>query len=266
MSIRNISVVLAAVSLLGAASIAQATPNKMHGKTSCIECHSLTKAESDNMLKAFRAKTTSIKNHPAGLFEVMVEADGRKGIFFIPYGKKTIFVGQAIDPKEMKPVFMHANQMPKNVPQKALEKIDIKQAPVKDAVTIGNPAGKKHLYVFTDPDCPYCRQLHPVLHKMAQIDKDVAVHIMLMPIPQLHPKAYDKSRAVIATKDIKMLDDAFGGKPVEAPKADAGKKEVDGIMQFAQKAGINGTPFVFLGDGSVYSGPRTAEEMVKALK
>lgn len=113
----------------------------------------------------------------------------------------------------------------------------------------------------------YCRQLHTVLNKLVEIEKDAAVHIMLMPIPQLHPKAHDKSRTIFTSKSKQILDDAFAGKLIpDPPKGDAGKKEIDAIMKFAQEVKINGTPFIFLGDGSVYQGPRDAAALKKALR
>jgi len=249
------------------ATMAHATPDKMHGKNSCMDCHALTKVEADTLLTPLKSKVDSIKPHPAGMFEILAtREDGRKTVLFLTYDKKWLVAGQAFEiQKNFKPLFLHEDQLPK--PPKPLEKIDITKAPVQYAVTIGNPKGKKQIFVFTDVDCPYCRQLHPILNKLAEIEKDVAIHIMLMPIPQLHPKAHDKSRTIFTSKSKKILDDAFAGKMIpDPPKGDAGKKEIDAIMKFAQEVKINGTPFIFLGDGSVYNGPRDPEAMKKALK
>jgi thiol:disulfide interchange protein DsbC len=265
----KLGVIVMVVGLMGMASFAIASPSKVHGQNSCIECHSLTKQESDAMIKDFQAHTVSIKAHPAGMFEILVEGDnpqykGNKGVFFIPFSKKFLIGGQVFDVKAKKPVLMHEDQLPK--PPKPITHVDLKKAPLSNAVTIGNDAAKKHLYVFTDPDCPYCRQLHPILNRLVEIEPNVAVHIMLMPIPQLHPKAYDKARAIISSKSKQILDDAFAGKPVPEIGGEGFKKEIDAIMKFSREAGINGTPFVILGDGSVYNGPRTPEEIKKALK
>jgi len=125
--------------------------------------------------------------------------------------------------------------------------------------------GSKKLYVFTDPDCPYCQKGHVELKKLAKIAPDVAIHIMLFPLP-MHPAAYDKSRTIIETQDHDLLDKAFEGKQIAKPTKESSKKAIDEIVKFANAHGISGTPTMVMPDGTIQVGMRDAETMKKMLQ
>jgi len=95
---------------------------------------------------------------------------------------------------------------------------------------------------------------------------DLAIHIMLYPLQQLHPQAYDKARVVLSTKSRSNLDKAFEGKELPRPNADAGRAAVDAVIKFAQQQGVTATPTILLTDGTVYQGQRDAAALKKALE
>ena len=66
-----------------------------------------------------------------------------------------------------------------------LGKIDVKQLPLNQAIKYVKGNGERKLYVFTDPDCPYCQKLEQY---MTSID-NVTVYIFLFPLKKLHPQA-----------------------------------------------------------------------------
>ncbi|HIJ87237.1 MAG TPA: DsbC family protein [Desulfuromonadales bacterium] len=229
----------------------------------CTACHSLTEKEANEVIKKIGGTVTSVKQSPSkGLFELLVEKDGQKGILLLDYGKKHLIQGMVVDIETLQPASAHQQ----NVTQpKEPTSVDVTTIPVKNAVIMGNPKGSKKLYVFTDPDCPYCRKGHVELKKLAKIAPDVAIHIMLYPLP-MHPAAYDKSRTVIETKDHDLLDKAFEGKDIAKPTSDASKKAIDEIVTFANANGISGTPTMVMPDGTIQVGMRDAETMKKMLE
>ncbi|MDD2365211.1 MAG: DsbC family protein [Desulfuromonadaceae bacterium] len=230
---------------------------------SCITCHSLTEKDATELLKKTGTTVTSVKQSPAlGLFELLVEREGKKGIILMDYGKKHLIQGMVVDIEKLEPVSAHEQNIPK---PKELPPVDITKIPVENAIVIGNPKGDKKLYVFTDPDCPYCRKAHTQLKKLADLMPDLAIHIMLFPLP-MHPAALDKCRTVIETKSIGLLDDAFEGKEVPKPKSDRSIKAIDEIVSFGNSHGISGTPTMILPDGRVQVGMRDAESMKKMLE
>ena len=229
----------------------------------CASCHSLTEKEATELIKNTGGTVTSVKQSPAkGLFELFVEREGQKGIILMDYGKKYLIQGMVVDLKTLQPVFAHQQALPE---QKQQTSVDVKTIPVDKAVIMGNPNGTKKVYVFTDPDCPFCRKGHEELKKLATIAPDVAIHIMLFPLP-MHPGAYDKSRAIFEAKNLDVLNAAFEGREVPKPSKDSSKHAIDEILKFGNANGINGTPTIILPDGTLQVGMRDAESLKMMLE
>ena len=239
-------------------------PKEGCGSQECAKCHSLTVEEAGKLLGFAGVTVKSVKPAPShGLHEVLFEKDGGVGVVFIDYGKKHLVQGMLIDLKTLQPVAAHEKDMPQ---PKQFTGVDPKLIPVQHAVVMGNPKAVKKIYVFTDPDCPYCRQLHPVLQQLEKQMPELSINIMLYPLIQLHPESYDKSRAVLAKKSRDLLDKAFSGKVLPKPKGNEGKAAVDAVIAFAQQQGISGTPMILLPDGTLHQGPRDAEAIRKAVE
>lgn len=229
----------------------------------CAACHSITEKEATDILKKIGGTVTSVKQSPAkGLFELLVEREGQKGVILMDYGKKHLIQGMVVDIETLQPASAHQQ----NIPQpKQQTSVDVTTIPVKNAVIMGNPNGSKKIYVFTDPDCPYCRKGHVELKKLAKIAPDVAIYVMLYPLA-MHPAAYDKSRTVFETMSHDLLDKAFEGKDVPKPKKESSKKAIDEIVKFANANGISGTPTMVMPDGKIEVGMRDAETLKKMLE
>ena len=162
----------------------------------------------------------------------------------------------------MEQIFAHKSEL---LQPKQVTSVDVSTIPVQHAVVMGNPKGSIKLYVFTDPDCPYCRKGHVVLKKLASIAPDVAIHVMLFPL-SMHPAAYDKCRTILETKSLELLDKAFEGKEVPKPTKESSKAAIDEIINFGSASGISGTPTMILPNGTIQVGMGEAETMKKLLE
>lgn len=228
----------------------------------CTACHTLTEKDATALLSKIGATAKSVKQSPSkGLFEVLAEKDGKQGIIFIDYGKKHIMQGMVVDLETLQPVSAHVQDLPQ---PKQVTSVEVSKIPVDKAVIMGNPKGSKKLYVFTDPDCPYCRKGHLELKKLAALAPDVAIHIMLYPLP-MHPGAYEKARTIFETKSLELMDKAFEGKEVPKPTDEKSKAAIDEIIKFANANGISGTPTMVMPDGKLEVGMRDADTLKKLL-
>jgi thiol:disulfide interchange protein DsbC len=228
----------------------------------CTACHTLTEKDANELLKKTGINVKSVKQSPSrGLFELLVEKDSKQGVIFIDYGKKNLLQGMIVNLETLQPVSSHAQELPQ---AKQITSVDVSKIPVEHAVIMGNPKGSKKLYVFTDPDCPYCKKGHLELKKLAAMAPDVAIYIMLYPL-SMHPAAYDKSRTVLETKSLDLMDKAFGGQEVPKPTKESSKKSIDEIIAFANANGISGTPTMVMPDGKIEVGMRDAETLKNML-
>lgn len=120
--------------------------------------------------------------------------------------------------------------------------------------------GKRTLITFEDPNCGYCKQLQSELIKL----NDVTIYTFLWPF--LAESSLTKSQAVWCAKDRGEKFEAVMLKNDPAkPAAGCEYPHAAKVAQMAQKLGLNGTPGIFLADGTEYTGPRTAAAIDKAL-
>ncbi len=233
-----------------------------HAKDGCVgecaACHKLSPQEAEGLLKKIGGTVKSIRQAPiSGMFELFMEKDGRQGVVYIDYAKKNFMQGFIVNFETMKKISAHEAELS---PPKQPAFLGLKVIPKESAIVMGNPKALKKIYVFTDPDCPYCRQLHGELKKLEKIAPDVAILVMLYPLPS-HSEAYDKARAVQTHKDRATLDKAFNGEKLPVTGSKDGSAELNEIINYARRNGITVTPSVVLPDGSVHPGFKTAEEL-----
>lgn len=74
-------------------------------------------------------------------------------------------------------------------------KLDVKQLDLRDAIKLGS--GSRKLYVFDDPDCPFCRRLEGALDQL----HDVTIYIFPFPLTELHPNAAGVAEAIWCQRD-----------------------------------------------------------------
>ena len=122
------------------------------------------------------------------------------------------------------------------------------------------PANPKHtVTVFTDVDCPYCRQFHKQIAAYNQVG--IAVEYVLFPL-SIHPGADKKAEAVWCAQDRNSAyTAAMNGQ-------DPGKKTcanpIAETTALAMKIGIGGTPTI-LNENGVQVNGGAAQDPAKFL-
>jgi thiol:disulfide interchange protein DsbC len=229
----------------------------------CTSCHSLNEKEATVLLSKIGAIAKSVKQSPSkGLYEVLAEKDGKQGIVLIDYGKKNLIQGSMFSFDTLQQVSAYTQDLPQ---PKKITSVDVSTIPADKALIMGNPKGSKKLYVFSEPDCPYCRKGYIELKKLAAIAPDVTINIMLFPL-SMHPASYDKSRTLLESMDLDLMDKAFEGKDIPKPNQKNSKITLDEIIAFANANGISATPTMIMPDGKIVVGMRDAETLKKMLE
>ena len=236
-----------------------ALSTEKHG-TDCTSCHSLSDKDATQLLGKVGGSVKSVKQAPVkGFYELLMEKDGKQGIIYLDFARKNLIQGMVLNIETLQPVSAHDLPKPKQVTS-----VDPKTIPLDKAVVIGNPKGTKKLFVFTDPDCPFCRNLHVELKKLEKTSPDLAIYVMLFPLP-MHPAAFDKSRTAFEKKTHEVIDMIFEGKEVPKPASDSSKKAIEEIIKFGSANGISGTPTMVFPDGKLVVGGRDAEGLKQML-
>jgi thiol:disulfide interchange protein DsbC len=221
-------------------------------------CSALGSADVKNILAKFNApgaKILSITESPIkGFCEVALDNAGRIGVFYLGADKKYLVVG---------PLWEIANMS--NKTQEHIKKIedqkriDTAKIPINDALLLGESGASRKVIIFTDPDCPYCSQLHQTMKQIVAKRKDIAFYIKFMPL-EFHKDAYWKAKSIVCNKSLQMLEDNFAKK--EIAKTECQTKEVDDSLKLAASFGISGTPALILPDGRLRVGAMPEAELV----
>ena len=142
----------------------------------------------------------------------------------------------------------------------ALTRIDVKQLPLADSFEVVRGDGKRQLYLFEDPDCPYCKKFEEELPKI----NNVTLHIFLYPLTSIHPHAYEHALWVWCAKDRQKAWTEKMLKGIEPPTAKCANP-IDRNLALGDKLHIDGTPTIVFADGRVRAGTLSAEELEHML-
>jgi thiol:disulfide interchange protein DsbC len=134
--------------------------------------------------------------------------------------------------------------------------------PLNQAIKVVKGNGSRKLAVFSDPDCPFCKQLE----QQALVGlNDVTIYTFLFPLAELHPDAANKAKAIWCAQDRTRAwqDWMLNG---QLPKgATTCATPVEENAELGKKLGIRGTPLLIFANGKRVSGAIPAQEIEARL-
>ncbi len=131
-----------------------------------------------------------------------------------------------------------------------IRRVDFSALPLDLALASGPADAKTKIAIFTDPDCPFCRNLEQLLTKL----DDVRIYRFLYPLEQLHPNARRHAEAIWCAKDRDAALRAvmLEGKDLSPP---AGcRTPIDRVVALGRRLGVMGTPTLIAADGRMHPG------------
>ena len=132
------------------------------------------------------ADITSITKTPyAGLYEVII--DGQ--IVYTDENATYVFLGSVVDIKSKKNLT--------NERMTKLNVIKVSDLPLDQAIKYVKGDGSRKLFVFSDPQCPYCKKFEQELIKV----DNITIYIFPYPIASLHPQSVAESKAIWCAPD-----------------------------------------------------------------
>lgn len=238
-----------------AASPAAAFQEAGCGAGDCRDCHAVSKQEVAELLKGKVSEVLDVRRSQVpGLWDVEVLKNGKRIPFYLDFSKTYLISGRAI----------------KLNGKKEDNQLDLSRIPLHDAVIIGDPKAARRIIVFDDPECTFCRKLHPEMEKTVKDHPDIAFFIKMFPLA-MHPHAKTKAKAILCascrgdnSKAAALLSDALHGKKIPAP--DCESDQVEKNIALAKELHISSTPTLIMPDGRVLPGYRKADKIVQLLE
>jgi thiol:disulfide interchange protein DsbC len=136
--------------------------------------------------------------------------------------------------------------------------IDFSALPLDLAIKTVKGDGRRTVAVFSDPDCPYCKQLEESLSTF----DNVTVYTFLYPITSLHPDAAVKARAIWCTSDRPQAWEQWMIDGKAAAASESCKDDpIDELQALGRKLRIASTPVMFFANGQRAGGALTAEQL-----
>lgn len=229
----------------------------------CTACHSVTRNEVVDILKGIDPALTVIDVAPApvrSLYQITVKKEGQPYIFYLDFSKNFLVAGQVYDIRGKK-------DLTRQSMEEAL-RIDVSRISLESALVMGNRKGSKTLYLFSDPECPYCSKLHQELQQLVKEEPQLKVYIILNPL-DIHPNALWKSQAIHCrarenmADALKMLENSYQNREVKRLTCD--RKYAEENRALAKDLGIKVTPVLVFPDGRVLMGFKGKEDIRKML-
>ncbi len=196
------------------------------------------------------AKIESLRKTPyLGLYEALIGGE----LFYTDEKAEYFFFGHIVDTKTRPSV---TNERLQEI--KAARRVPLHSLPLEFAIKIVKGNGERKLAVFTDPNCPYCKQLEKELLKIT----DVTIYTLLYPVLR---GSVELSTSIWCSQDqVKAWDD-FMLRGV-APKEQDCETPIPTLLRSGQENRVTGTPTLVFADGSIVGGMIPAEAIEEQLK
>jgi thiol:disulfide interchange protein DsbC len=212
----------------------------------------LTNEEASPLLKELIKKEfriLEIREAPLeGFWEIACEIGQERMIIYIHKNLRFIIHGQILD-----------RQIKRNITLDRLRdfrRVNISTLPLENAIPMGQ--GKRKLYVFTDPQCHFCFQLHEELKQI----KDLQTFFFLYP---LNPASYEKAKAIWCSQDkVQALEETYEGKELRSPSCDT--RPIDKNMELGKRLLIESTPTLLFQNGKMMEGYTASDTLENLLK
>lgn len=199
------------------------------------------------------AKIESLRKTPyLGLYEALVGGE----LFYTDEKAEYFFFGHIVDTKSRTSV---TNERLQEI--KAARRVPLDTLPLEFAIKIVKGNGERMLAVFTDPNCPYCKQLEKELLNIT----DITIYTLLYPVLR---GSVELSTSIWCSQDqIKAWDD-FMLRGIH-PKASDCETPIPTLLKSGQENRVTGTPTLIFADGSIVGGmipATTIEEKLNSAK
>jgi len=222
-----------------------------------------------NLFKDMKIKVLKVEENPYlnQFCDVALEISGEKFLLYVDREGRYVLIGSRSGMVYIVDLNSGENLTAKKLEElNRLSKDEVHELDKYVAFTYGDKG--KVIYLFTDPECPFCQKIEPTLKKLADEGK-VQVKVILFPLP-FHEHAKEKSIAMVCQNigwEGLRADYWTEERMKQLPQwqCEEGKKLVEQSLQIAAKYKVTGTPTIITEDGKKVVGYMPEEVLVKEL-
>lgn len=183
-------------------------------------------------------KIESLKKTPYfGLYEVVVGDE----VFYTDDKADYFFFGHVVDAKTRTSM---TNERIQEI--KAARRVPLDSLPLEFAIKTVKGNGKRQLAIFTDPNCPYCKQLEKELVNVTNITIYTLLYPVLNGSMEVSKKIWCSDNQIKAWDDFMLRGVAPSGKDCETP--------LEALVKSGRENKVSGTPTLIFADGSIVGG------------
>lgn len=204
-------------------------------------------------------KTNLSKQHPNLNIE-NIQATDMKGIYSGSMDGQVVYVGE--DAQHILVGSMYRLSDQKNLTQDLVleqNSIDWKKLPLQEAVKSVRGNGKRQIAIFSDPNCPYCKQLEAELSKL----NDVTIYTFIYPIKT---QSIAVSKQVFCEKDPALAWSNLISKGIQPSSKKTCANPVERNLSLGKSLGLTGTPAIIFSNGFKVMGSHPAQEIEQMWK
>jgi thiol:disulfide interchange protein DsbC len=204
-------------------------------------------------------KNNLTKQHPKLSIE-NIQATDMKGIYSGSMDGQVVYVGE--DAQHILVGSMYRLSDQKNLTKDLVLKqnsIDWKKLPLQDAVKSVRGNGKRQIAIFSDPNCPYCKQLETELNKL----NDVTIYTFIYPIKN---QSIAVSKQVFCEKAPALAWSNLISKGIQPSSQKTCANPIERNLSLGKSLDLNGTPAIIFSNGFKVMGSHPAQEIEKMWK
>jgi thiol:disulfide interchange protein DsbC len=209
-----------------------------------------------NQLKPFfpTITTENIKNSELDGFYEVVLINPQIDVLYISLDGRYVIQGAITD------IELMTNLSTKRINS---ERINILNSIDENNKIVFKAENEQHIvHVFTDVDCPYCAKLHSNMKGMNALG--ITVKYLAAPIEQLHPNAQSAMEKIWCAEDTAIAMHNYKTNRYLPNSSDC-INPVEEQLAISKQLGVNGTPSIFLENGSNVPGYQEPNELLNSI-
>ena len=137
--------------------------------------------------------------------------------------------------------------------------VDWKKLPLQDAIKSVRGTGKRQIAIFSDPNCPYCKQLEAELKKL----DNITIYTFILP---LKAQSVAPSKQVYCEKNPALAWENLITKAQLPTSQSSCANPVERNIVLAHRLGVSGTPAIIFSNGFKVMGAYPAAQIEQIFK